>query len=394
MTRREKDRLSNLLRKGKVKQVLDELKRISLSSEERNEAIAISSQYELFSKDKRYGVLENDVKRRGENQIILRVIEFLDHVEINDNGTEVKHSEEGFSKSKKNSRRDTFKWIGFVGSIASIIGLGLYFLPKTEKVLQLTVFVVDDKGNVAIENEGRLNIPLGNRSLNAPIGADGRTNFGDIPSNLVGDSITIGIDAEDWRVKNGANRFLFIDEPIQLVVENTFSTNILKGSVVEKETGLPIDNALLSINNDTTITSDENGAFRILLPTPEDEMYQIRVYKKGYYPANHNYSETDGNIIELVKMEIQKKPVVPKIARMSGRVLDETSRAFLENVLVSLGSNKTKTDEDGFFELRIENPPKVGGVKLIFSKAGYKTENHRYYEIPKSNISESLSKNN
>lgn len=181
--------------------------------------------------------------------------------------------------------------------IALFAGL-TYFNIKPDNAndqnLQLTIFVKDSQGNVAIENEGELNTSLGNRSLNEPIGAHGRTNFPDITENNIGEVFKIGIDAEGWQII-GENEFVFEGEPVDVIVERDKTLGIIKGVIFDREGQEPIDRAKILINSDTIIWSDNEGLFKILLPSSMriqqmEERYKLTVSKEGYTTITEMYS--------------------------------------------------------------------------------------------------------
>jgi len=194
------------------------------------------------------------------------------------------------AKSQKKSfwQSKTVQKVGFIGSLASIIGLLFLFFPlESNDLLQLTIFVTDTKGNVVIENEGELNIPLGNNALNAKIGEDGRTNFGDIPVSFKGEKITVGLNAKGWEIADGQNTFIFTGKPIKLKVKRDDSLGIIKGVVKSRDGQTFISNALVRINTDTAILTDEFGVFKIVLPTQmqvknENNSYLLTVTKDEY----------------------------------------------------------------------------------------------------------------
>ena len=192
--------------------------------------------------------------------------------------------------------------IGIIGSI--LFAIGIFYtkvLNKDYQILQQTVFVTDINGNVVLENEGELNIPLGNRSLNAGIGEDGRTNFGDIPIDLKGDSITIGLKAEGWEIINNKNKFVFTGNPIILKIRRDNSLGLISGVVKSINGQEFIAEALVHINNDTILKTNDFGIFRAVLPKPirlknQADTYLFTVSKEGYKTVSEYYSPLGGKI--------------------------------------------------------------------------------------------------
>lgn len=195
--------------------------------------------------------------------------------------------------TKKQSYKtlNRFMVLVFIISITTI--LLSYRHNKSE--MQLTVFITDSNGNVVLENEGRLNIVLGNRSLNESIGANGRTNFPDITPNNKGDTFDIGLDAEGWELANGNNTFIFTGEPIHLCVKRDNTLGTLKGIVKSRDGQQFIEGAMVCINTDTTILTNSLGIFRVILPESmavknETERYLLTVSKNGYKTKTLYYS--------------------------------------------------------------------------------------------------------
>lgn len=194
-----------------------------------------------------------------------------------------------------NKQSKVLRLVGFIGSLASIIAFLFIFFPiGSEKVHQLTVFVTDTNGNVVLENKGRLNIPIGNRALNAPIGFNGKTNFPDITSDNLGDTITIGLDVKGWEIVDDKNTFIFTGEPIHLKVKKDDSLGIIKGAVKSRNGQEFISGASIRVNSDTIILTDSLGFFKITLPedlqvNKETDSYLLTVSKDGYKMKTQPY---------------------------------------------------------------------------------------------------------
>jgi len=188
-----------------------------------------------------------------------------------------------------------YKLIGIVGSFASIIGLILYFYPLFEKqAAQLTVYITDVKGNVVLEHEGELNISIGNRPLREKIGENGRTNFDDILTKHLGDSITIGFRADGWKLVDENNNFVFNGEPIYLKIERDNSLSIIKGTVRTRDGNDYISDAIIYINADTIIRTNNYGVFNITLPVDMQvkniaESYKLTISKEKFNTKTIDY---------------------------------------------------------------------------------------------------------
>ena len=209
---------------------------------------------------------------------------------------------------KKTKKGLIWRIVGIIGSIASIAGLLLYFLPfGIKKAPQLTVFVTDVNGNVVIEHKGELNTSLGNRSMRETIGEDGRTNFGDILPEHLGDTITIGFKANGWELAETKNTFVFDGEPIKLRIKKDNSLGIIKGTVKTRDGQGFIIGANVRINSDTIIKTDENGIFKITLPASMQvakatEGYLLTVSADGFQTlTQYHYPKSSDAEIRLKK---------------------------------------------------------------------------------------------
>ena len=294
MTEQEKTKLQELISRGNLKEAIRLLLAMDLKEDKKQAVRSISSQYNQIRKQKRLGTLADDQLTIKENQLITSLLELIDHPE----GVPI--------PKPQNINPISAGSIGgfpipvLIGTLVVLIGMtaifwnSFYRSTPTER-LQLTVFVTDAKGNVVLENSGRLNIPLGNRSLNEVIGANGRTNFGDITADTKGDSIRIGMDAEGWEIADGKNTFVFTGEPIRLIVQPDERLGLIKGSVRSFDEREFIAGALIRINADTIVRTDSLGFFRILLPPHMRvkrliDTYTLSISKEGYLPSKQLFT--------------------------------------------------------------------------------------------------------
>lgn len=304
MTNQEKTKLLKLISDNNVQEAIDSLLSIDISNSHKKEAIAISSRFKSVKKQARKGILSFEESNVIENQITDHLIDLINYPEGQS------FSEEKLINATTLNKPIIWKYItmtviiiGILGSLAEVLNFINIFPNKTNEKVQLTIFVTDTKGNVVLENTGRLNIPLGNRSLNEVIGANGRTNFPDITADNIGDTILIGLDSDGWEIANGKNTFAFTGEPILLKVKKDDSLGTIKGIVTSRSERQVIEGARVLINTDTSIFTDANGVFKIVLP---EEMrikkitddYRLSVSKEGYKTVDqyHNPKSSDADI--------------------------------------------------------------------------------------------------
>jgi hypothetical protein len=200
--------------------------------------------------------------------------------------------------------------IGILGSLAEVLGFINVFpsVDRTEKY-QLTVFVTDLEGNVVLEHSGELNTSIGNRPMRETIGEDGRTNFGDILPDYLGDTLTIGFKAEGWELTNSNNSFVFDGNPISLKIKKDNSLGIIKGVVKTRDGQGFIHEAQVMINTDTIVLTDTNGIFKVTLPlsmrvNKVTDGYKLTISKEGFETnSQYFYPKSSDAEIRLKKLE-------------------------------------------------------------------------------------------
>ena len=288
MTEKEKNRLNKLIGEGNIKETFSQLKDKDWSENQRKSILSIFSRYNRLKRESQLGTINHEQEKVSENKIISQLIDFID-------------DPESAAASGRKIRRATLRteiWIIAFLAVVSVIILFWVFVPsnKSNEVLQLTIFITDTKGNVVLEHEGELNIRLGNRSLNESVGEDGRINFPDIIPENNGDTIThIGLKAEGWELAAGQEFFVFEGKPIHLIVKRDKSLATIKGVVKSRDGQQFIADAQVRINNDTTILTDEQGIFKIVLPeemqvTKSTDQYILTIEKGGYEVLVDYYS--------------------------------------------------------------------------------------------------------
>ena len=292
-----KKNLKGLITSGKIEKAIKQLVSMELDSPKKDKVAAIASRYNRYKEEKNQGTLTYEQTSVTENQIVASLIEVvnnLDKKEINITG--------GGGLPLK----------PILLSLAGVIIIALILfqsgvLGKSgPDVLQLTVFVQDEAGNPVLENDGKLNIPLGNRALNSVIGPNGRTNFADITGENLGDSIIIGLEAEGWEIVNGKNRFAFDGEPIILTVRKDATLGIIKGIVKSRDGQEFISGASIAIGADTSIMTNESGVFNVTLPTSmrvssESTPYNLTISAPGYKSTTQFYYPGQSTEIRLNK---------------------------------------------------------------------------------------------
>lgn len=294
-----------MISQGDIQFALDKLLSLKISESSKKEAIAIAARYKKLKQENRLGMLSFEQSNLTENQITAHLIDLIHHPD-----------DKPFPKDQSIDATNPSKpiiWkyvtaaaiiIGILGSLAEIFNF-IHLFPKSqsEEKLQLTVFVTDTEGNVVLEHEGELNTSIGNRPMRETIGEDGRTNFGDILPEYKGNTITIGFKVEGWEIADGKNVFVFTGDPIRLKVKKDDSLGIIKGVVKSRDGQGFISGALVLINSDTTVLTDDLGIFKIILPEKMrvkkvTDAYKLTISKEGYATKEqyHYPKSTDAEI--------------------------------------------------------------------------------------------------
>lgn len=287
MNQAQKKEIQKLITSGKTEKAISKLLKMDLSESQKQEVRMISAQFSDLQKDIRTRVVSFENETIRKNQITQSLLEIISTENPSSNV-----QEQNSNPTKKFWKQFGFV-IGIIGSIASIIGLVYTFYPSESEPLQLTIFVADKDQNVVLENEGELNIALGNRSMNKKIGENGRTNFGEIANQLKGDSITIGFKADGWKLAS-TNKFKFTGKPIHLEIRPDESLGVIKGVVRSRDGQEFIGGAMIRINSDTLIYSDDFGNFKIVLPEnmrvkKKTDAYKLMIFKEGYKTTSEQY---------------------------------------------------------------------------------------------------------
>ncbi|MEM9687799.1 MAG: hypothetical protein AAF934_12910 [Bacteroidota bacterium] len=293
MTVQEKKHLIQLISEGHIREAIDALSAIKRNKSIDREILAIASRYNRLKKKERSGILSFEQVTRAENQIVEHLMDVIHHPE-----------DEAYPIEKSIYTTDTTRpvlWKYIITAtiiVVMLLGLAEVFhitnIVPAGRPLQLTVFVKDVQGNVALELKGELNITLGNRSLHKVIGENGRVNFADITPDTKGNTIKIGLKAPGWQI-DGNHTFVFTGDPIDLTVKRDHSLGIIKGMVKSRDGQKFIERAQVLINTDTVVWTDENGIFKVILPEKmriktKTELYHITISKQGYKTIDSYYS--------------------------------------------------------------------------------------------------------
>lgn len=274
-----RETLLKLYQKGHTQRVIELLLSLNLNISIQTLVNQIAAEQSQLNKKKIGGTISPSEADASQNRINERLIHL-----INENEAIYTISPE---RKKPFIKKKTLLIIGLMSS--------LLFISYLIISLQLTIYIEDEKGNVILENNGELVVNFGNDRRTAMIGEDGRTNFGEIPIKFLWSKIKIGFDVQGYQIVDKKNEFIFKGKPIHLVVSRDNSLGIIEGQV--KYQNEFVADALVLINNDTTVLTDKLGIFKIILPphmrvNSLEEKYNLTITKDGYISKLAKYYPT------------------------------------------------------------------------------------------------------
>lgn len=216
---------------------------------------------------------------------------FRDRLDSADTETKTR-SEKNSAAEKSPAGEILWKKIGYAALLATLLsgladlfGLVHIFSGGSEQSLQLTVYVHGPRGqsDVVLQNTGKLLITLDNDRRAALIGENGRTNFGEIPVKFRDREILIGLEAEGYEPAFPDKKYRLDDKPVFLEIRRDNSLGLIQGIVKDRSGEQFLVDALVMIDQDTTVRTDSLGRFRLLLPAGKHrDRYLLTVKKEGF----------------------------------------------------------------------------------------------------------------
>ena len=99
---------------------------------------------------------------------------------------------------------------------------------------------------------------------------------------------------EKKEIADRKNTFVFTGKPISITVKKDNSLGIIKGVIKSRDGQKFIQGAKVLINADTTIVTNENGIFKIVLPEKMrvkslSESYKLTISKDGFKTVSHYF---------------------------------------------------------------------------------------------------------
>jgi len=306
-----KKQLLDLFHKGELKTLLEclqEIKETTGSIDLKNRISLFSSQYHRLAADRVKETIREEDYRTGMAKLSDGLHQVLNELPEHTWDIALDWQTMAAKESVSNSGKKLSAWdiflrvaivIGALGSFAEFMGwIDVTPWGRRRTALQLTVYVhgIKSKTDIVLQKTGKVIADFGNDRRTAEIGENGRTNFGEIPADFEDKEIALGIEAEGFEPVEPDKKYTFTGEPIYFAVKRDDSLGFIRGMVEDKK-GNPIFGALVMVNQDTTMTTDSLGRFRLMLPEymrvkDNKSSYRLKVSKNGrskeeyYYPKS------------------------------------------------------------------------------------------------------------
>ena len=183
-----------------------------------------------------------------------------------------------------------------------------YYTPivnnNCDKPFIITVYLRDKNGNIALKNEGILYLTYGNKPDPQRIDENGSCTFKEIPSNYLGMSCDLQIEALGWSFNNQKKiQAIQLDGKSKKIIIQRDSDFCCVRGIVQDNAGNLLSGVKVTISGESSITND-NGYFLISLPeNKQNEIYRIQASKEGYYTRSYDSIPAYSNKDEIIVLE-------------------------------------------------------------------------------------------
>jgi len=213
--------------------------------------------------------------------------------------------------------------LGKVGLIISILlgimGILTYFQgseksdPGFVTPLQLTVYVHGEKSkqDIVLENTGKLVVDFGHDRDIEPIGANGRTNFGEIHERFLNKEIGLSLKAEGYKLINPNRKYIYTGNPIYIGVrkDTTFKKS---PPIIDNPPSIIGDSPII----DNPLPPRKRERFNLKY---ERVNLDVKLLKKGIEGLNRN-NDLENDIIDITYTG-NMKPIRDRFYRYDGGYL-------------------------------------------------------------------------
>jgi 5-hydroxyisourate hydrolase-like protein (transthyretin family) len=179
---------------------------------------------------------------------------------------------------------------------------------------------------------------------------------------------------------DGYNNIKRKSDDRSLPIERADETSLVQGYVIDDGTSDPLENAYVSIRGringmesyeNETIT-DSYGYYSMNIPA--GERFRVSAYAGGYFSAESNRFNIDGNETRWVNLSLGLRP--EETAMIYGYILDDKTSDSIEGATIDLlwyegqnqyYQNETISDVTGYYDMHVAS----GYFELDFEAEGY-----------------------
>lgn len=295
-------RILSLISSGKTAKAVQTLLKYSqnLKDEEESKSIVLlASRFKYLMRQDSKRLITEEEKIKELAKINSDIIFFLDNsthlskTQTKENGLET------FLKSyNENSEKASWqKRVLVIILIALLLGSGTILRNHILSPLQLTIYVHGNRGlqDYSSELAGEIVLDMRNDRRVANIGENGRTNFGEISRDFLGENIFISTKIPGFSSEKPDSTYRYDGSPIYLKVIPSIERRILKGNVFNQNATTPIPGVRVETKNISSFT-DSLGFFELRIPINEvEDKYKLSLSKSGYEPDWEFYYPLLGN---------------------------------------------------------------------------------------------------
>lgn len=197
----------------------------------------------------------------------------------------------------------------------------------------------------------------------------------------------VTIDGEEYE-----KSFVVADGVKVVTITETNAESVVRGSVVDVETGIAISNAAIEVYEHSTLVysafTDSTGAFNIALVEGD---YEIRVTKSGYISASQRFTLREGEDKYLESFKLAKEDRANIMGGIYGTIVDAVTGMPLSDVDIKISKGwgnladspttelvaEKKTDYNGCYEhkktsvMGVDFGLDAGDYTVTISRQGY-----------------------
>lgn len=309
MLKTQTQQLKDLIAKGRLDQAIEDLARYtqSLSDQHYHNAIAqLSARWKANERANSLGTLSTSEYNTERNKINQAVLALVDELAVDTQHSGPAARPPSGTPQTISGENGLWKKLGYAAIIAGILGGFAEFFNfinlfpgGSEEAMQLTVYVQGTNGQpiAELQNKGKIIVDFGNDRRAPLIGENGRTNLGEIPEKFRGEKIPMVLQAEGYEPAEPAKPYTMDGQPIYFLAKRDNSLGTIQGIVKDRSGQKFIEGALVMIDQDTTLTTDGLGRFKVVLPLDKQrDTYTLTVKKEGYKVKSEYFKPGTGGM--------------------------------------------------------------------------------------------------